>query len=58
MERELEVLNQKLKWLEDLLAEPYVGSKTYGNDDKYVGNLVNNNRSGKGVYTWASGDKY
>ena len=40
---EVENLKEKLKWKEDLLVQPFLATKTYDNNDKYVGKLFNNN---------------
>ena len=34
------------------------GTMNYTNGDKYIGDWIEDNRTGRGVYTWADGDRY
>jgi hypothetical protein len=34
------------------------GKMDYAIGDKYIGIWVNDNRTGQGIYTWSSGDRY
>ena len=35
-----------------------VGTITFANGDKYVGEYRDNKKTGQGTYTWNNGDKY